>query len=337
MRETPDQRQPEFRHLRIYAIDPMVSRAPEHQATVQIRFEKLKLWRGKSLSKKKDPVSLRGSRVEVVDLDAAAPMPIWFKPVNLDDANIAMQHGLEPSESDPQFHQQMVYAVAMRTLEQFDRALGRRVHFPRRRRLRLVPHAFRGSNAFYYPDMRAVLFGYFRASKDAPGDNLPGQLIFTCLSHDIVAHEVTHAIVDRLRPSFNVATNPHVRAFHEGFADIVAMFQRLSYRDLVQRALLDTQGDLLRGGGRGATGRDGSPVPRKTLRGTYARVSRRSTISRISRPNSGKGLEAVRLCALRSTARPRSRTFVRNMSLAPFSSRQFSRGFTGPTNDALRT
>jgi len=257
MRETPDQRQPEFRHLRIYAIDPMVSRAPEHQATVQIRFEKLKLWRGKSLSKKKDPVSLRGSRVEVVDLDAAAPMPIWFKPVNLDDANIAMQHGLEPSESDPQFHQQMVYAVAMRTLEQFDRALGRRVHFPRRRRLRLVPHAFRGSNAFYYPDMRAVLFGYFRASKDAPGDNLPGQLIFTCLSHDIVAHEVTHAIVDRLRPSFNVATNPHVRAFHEGFADIVAMFQRLSYRDLVQRALLDTQGDLLRGGGRGATGRDG--------------------------------------------------------------------------------
>ena len=43
MRESPDQRQPEFRHLRIYAIDPMVSRAPEHQATVQIRFEQLEL------------------------------------------------------------------------------------------------------------------------------------------------------------------------------------------------------------------------------------------------------------------------------------------------------
>ena len=85
--------------------------------------------------------------------------------------------------------------------------------------------------------MRAVLFGYFRASKEAPGDNLPGQTIFTCLSHDIVAHEVTHAIVDRLRPEFNTATNPHVRAFHEGFADIVAVFQRLSFRDLVQRAL----------------------------------------------------------------------------------------------------
>lgn len=41
MRESPNQRQPEFRHLRIYAIDPMVSRAAEHQTTVQIRFEEL--------------------------------------------------------------------------------------------------------------------------------------------------------------------------------------------------------------------------------------------------------------------------------------------------------
>jgi hypothetical protein len=37
--------------------------------------------------------------------------------------------------------------VAMRTVEQFDRALGRVVYFSERRRLRLVPHAFRGSNA----------------------------------------------------------------------------------------------------------------------------------------------------------------------------------------------
>jgi hypothetical protein len=66
--------------------------------------------------------------------------------------------------------------------------------------------------------LRAVLFGYFRASEDAPGANMPGQLSFICLSPDIVAHEVTHAVVDRLRPFYNVATNPHVRAFHEAFA-----------------------------------------------------------------------------------------------------------------------
>jgi hypothetical protein len=243
MRRSPGDTRPEFRQLRIYAIDPMVARAGEHQATVQIRFEELPL-RKDTDDPAKAPVSFHGRRLEVVDVDASGETPVWLKPINLDDANIAMQLGLEPAESDPQFHQQMVYAVAMRTLEQFDRALGRVTYFAGRRRLRLVPHAFRGSNAFYHPKLRAVLFGYFRASKDAPGENLPGQVIFTCLSHDIIAHEVTHAVVDRLRPYFNVATNPHVRAFHEGFADIVAVFQRLTFRDLVQRELQNAGADI---------------------------------------------------------------------------------------------
>lgn len=247
MRRSPGDTRPEYRQLRIYAIDPMVARAGEHQATVQIRFEEL-LQRGGTEDAHRNPVtmpvSFAGSRLEVVDVDASGSAPVWLKPVNLDDPNIAMQLGLEPAESDPQFHQQMVYAVAMRTLEQFDRAFGRVLYFNGRRRLRLVPHAFRGGNAFYHPKLRAILFGYFRASKDAPGENLPGQVIFTCLSHDIIAHEVTHAVVDRLRPYFGVATNPHVRAFHEGFADIVAVFQRLSFRDLVQRELQNAGADI---------------------------------------------------------------------------------------------
>ena len=106
----------------------MVSRTGEHQATVQIRFEDL-IARGASVTPDgtviKEPVSFVGRRVEVVDVDASGEKPVWLKLVDLGQANIAMQHGLEPSESDPQFHQQMVYAVAMRTLEQFDRALGR--------------------------------------------------------------------------------------------------------------------------------------------------------------------------------------------------------------------
>lgn len=146
MRRSPDQTKPEFRQLRIYAIDPMVSRAPEHQATVQIRFEKLELRPTTNASADHDPISFTGERVEVVDVDAGDATAVWFRPVDLDAPNIAMQHGLEPSESAPQFHQQMVYAVAMRPLEQFDRALGRVGYFSGRRRLRLVPHAFRGSN-----------------------------------------------------------------------------------------------------------------------------------------------------------------------------------------------
>jgi len=53
--------------------------------------------------------------------------------------------------------------------------------------------AMQEANAYYDPLLRALLFGYFPASETDPGNNLPGQTIFTCLSHDIVAHETTHA------------------------------------------------------------------------------------------------------------------------------------------------
>ncbi|HEY3450342.1 MAG TPA: hypothetical protein VGK67_28570 [Myxococcales bacterium] len=243
MRRLPEQTRPEYRQLRIFAIDPMLGRGGENRATVQVRFEDLSR-AGRGDADGGPRLTLQGRRVEVVDCDTSGKDAVWLAPVDLDDAYIAMQHGLEPAESDPQFHQQMVYAVAMRTLEQFDRALGRVVYFRGQRRLRLVPHAFRGRNAFFHPQLRAVLFGYFRASESNPGENLPGQTIFTCLSHDIIAHEVTHAVVHRLRPYFSFATNPQVRPFHEAFADAVAVFQRLTYRDLVQTAIAACRGDL---------------------------------------------------------------------------------------------
>ena len=234
MRRSPEQTRPEYRHLRIFAIDPMVARGGEHRATVQLRFEELE----------RRDASFFGRRIEVADVDTSGRDAVWLEPVDLDSAHIAMQHGLEPSESDPQFHQQMVYAVAMRTLEQFDRALGRMIISRVGAGSDSCRRCIRGANAFYHPKLRAVLFGYFSASDESPGENLPGQTIFTCLSHDIVAHEVTHAIVDRLRPHFNIATNPHVRAFHEAFADIVAVFQRLTFRDLVRQALQEARGKL---------------------------------------------------------------------------------------------
>jgi hypothetical protein len=46
---------------------------------------------------------------------------------NLDDSRLLAQDGLPPSEGNPHFHQQMVYAVAMSTVQQFERALGRPV------------------------------------------------------------------------------------------------------------------------------------------------------------------------------------------------------------------
>jgi hypothetical protein len=92
--------------------------------------------------------------------------------------------------------------------------------------------------------MVAVLFGYFKADADDPGENLPGQTVFTCVSHDVIAHEVTHAVVDRLRPHFMEESNGDVLAFHEGFSDIVAIFQHFSFRPILAEVIQKTRGDL---------------------------------------------------------------------------------------------
>ena len=154
--------------------------------------------------------------------------------------HILTRSGLTPSEASPQFHQQMAYAVAMKTIDHFERALGRvALWAPREiqratdkeatteyvQRLRIYPHALRAKNAYYSPEHKALLLGYFTASDSAAEGLMPGSVVFTAVSHDIVAHETTHALLDGLHRRFREATNPDVFAFHEAFADIVALFQ----------------------------------------------------------------------------------------------------------------
>lgn len=259
---------PSTRPLKIYATDPTKGYEEALKISIAIENEELK----------PGPV---GERLEVVDYDGYAKT--FYDAVDLDDDAILMQGGLDPSEADPRFHQQMVYAVASRTLSNFDRALGRRIDLAkgtRRTRLRLLPHAFQGRNAFYDRDIHAVLFGYFSADADA-GTNIPSQKIYTCLSHDIIAHEMTHAIVDRLRRYFLEPTNPDVLAFHEGFSDIVALFQHFSFPDLVGREIQRGRGDIQQptvlvelaqqfgfATGRGSSLRSALGDPAATLEGT---------------------------------------------------------------------
>ena len=233
MRKSPLDTTPERRPLRIFAFDPMLARAGDHRVTIEIPYRKID----------REERYFRDDRLEVVDYDAATQR--YFRALNLNDPNIAMLEGLEPLEHDPQFHQQMVYAVASKVLENFDRALGRRLRFRGGERLRLYPHAFQARNAYFDNELNAVLFGYFPADEEDPGPNLPGQLIFTCLSHDIVAHEVAHAALSRLQNYYNEPTNPQVPALHEAFADIVALFQRMTFPEVMAPALRETRGNLL--------------------------------------------------------------------------------------------
>ena len=168
---------------------------------------------------------------------------VYYPPIDLEDRFLLANDGLDPSESDPRFHQQMVYAIASRTIRMFEVALGRDIHWRRADRsggaedhalaktsdirvLKLFPHAIYQANAYYSPQAHGILFGYFRAGKTGQGRNLPGQLVFTCLSQDIIAHEVTHAVIDGIRTYFMEPTNPDVLAFHEGFADLCVYLSR---------------------------------------------------------------------------------------------------------------
>lgn len=224
-----DYQPPTHRRLKVFAFDPMLGRSPLHRITIEVPYERL------------NP-GPRGNRIQVLDFDGACHT--YYKPVNLEDKLLLLQDGLEPTESDPRFHQQMVYAVAMKVVENFDIALGRRFYFRGRKPLTLFPHAFHGANAFYDPRRFAVLFGYFPADRKNPGANLPAQPVFSCLSHDIIAHEVTHAITHRLKKHFLEPTNHDVLAFHEAFSDIVAIFQHFSFQDILRQTIQDGQGDL---------------------------------------------------------------------------------------------
>lgn len=217
------------RPLQIFAFDPMIARTERRQLTLEVENEPVH----------RGPL---GSRIEVIDFDGVTESV--YEPIDLNDPAVLMNDGMSPTESDPRFHQQMVYAVAMKTLENFEICLGRKLKFIDGRPLRMYPHAFAGANAFYDPATVSILFGYFRADEDDPGPNLPGQTVFSCLSHDIIAHETTHAIVHRLRRHFSDASNRDVLAFHEGFADIVAIFQHFSFRDVLTDTIQKTRADL---------------------------------------------------------------------------------------------
>jgi Subtilase family len=256
----PPLHDPAYRRLRVYAVDPSFSTRLEtagiDETTMQVRWESLAPQKNADQAKPrtaKDRGPSRGEPgpigeyFEIDDVDAGHQ---FYGMVNLDDPRLLAQDGWAPSEGNPHFHQQMVYAIAMSTLQQFERALGRPVFWrPEasgtfRRRLTLRPHALRQANAFYSPEDVALLFGYFDADADDPGTDMPGGRIYSCLSHDIIAHETTHAILDGMQRYYNQPTNHDVLAFHEGFADLVALLQHFALTDVLEHEIMRTRGNL---------------------------------------------------------------------------------------------
>lgn len=188
----------------------------------------------------------RGYRVHVIDYDASTrSLYRPFRYPRSTDATYRDPYGRASDDvvvGDPGFHAQNVYAIVMRTLSRFEFALGRRVSWAfGGHQVQVAPHAFAEANAFYSERDQALLFGYFPGRKGT---------VFSCLSHDVVAHETTHALVDGLRTRYTDPSSPDQAAFHEGFSDIAALLSVFSLRDIVQLVLTSSlrAGKAKRGG-----------------------------------------------------------------------------------------
>lgn len=237
---------PSLRKLHGYAFDPSLSLVIDTVEINNIVYEIV--W---ETDLEPGP---KGEYVEVVDYDPT--IREFFSPIDLNEPHLLARNGVKPSDRNPHFHQQMVYAVAMVTIKNFEQALGRKIIWAPRhlegdgkleeyvKRLRIYPHALRDANAYYSPTKKALLFGYFSTSHVDITRQMPGSLVFTCLSHDIIAHEVTHAILDGLQRFYSRPSNPDVLAFHEAFADIVALFQHFTFPDVLKQQIAETKGDL---------------------------------------------------------------------------------------------
>ena len=222
---------PVHRPLRIYTQDPDVSMHDAPLTIAKVSYEPVEPGPVGALFRVHDE---NETRREV------------YAPVDLDSPDVLRQQGLPASTADPRFAQQMTYAVAMTVFESFALALGRTPEFAAgaQGRLTIRPHFREEDNAYYDDEAARLDFGYVFATSDAGGRLQKGAVVFTALSHDIIAHETTHALLDGMRPLFLMPTNPDVAAFHEAFADLVALLLRFRYRELVERALSDATLDL---------------------------------------------------------------------------------------------
>jgi hypothetical protein len=164
-----------------------------------------------------------GARVHVIDYDSTTAT--LYRPADLGITGRRGRPVRKVDLRDPGFHAENVYGLVMHTLGRFEAALGRRVDWQfRAHQIKVIPHAFDVANAYYSRENESIFFGYF---------SQPSGRVFTCLAHDIVVHETTHALLDGLRSRFLVPSSPDQAAFHEAYADIVALLSAFTLGDVV--------------------------------------------------------------------------------------------------------
>ncbi len=230
-RTDPSIPQPATRQMSVIAQDPSIRRADGSILMARLDVPAEELSAG--------PI---GYRVHVVDYDSSSGHYLGAHrlPECFEDEPAAWQAGRASIVDDRRFRAQNVYALVMKTLSRFEFALGRRVGWSFGvHQLKVAPNGMLDANAFYSPRDEGLVFGYF--------PDAGGRPVHTCLSHDIVVHETTHALLDALRERYLDPSGPDQAAFHEGFADVIALLSVFAQVELV-RELLRRDRSAVQGG-----------------------------------------------------------------------------------------
>jgi hypothetical protein len=245
----PDE--PSRRPLWIYAADPANAELRQPHLRISVPYEPLTPGpTGALFAVVAEP--LHQDLLQMLDWNISRAEHYAANPLDLNNFAIALDAGLRPTTGDLRFAAQMAYAVCQQGYELFRVALGRNPSWglwaadrqAGDTQLRLKLFSFNEANASYDPLAGALEFGYFKASDTPSIYVLPGGVVFTALSRDIIMHELTHAILDGMRAEFMRDTNLDVAAFHEGFADIVALFSHFSQVELVEQAIAESKGEI---------------------------------------------------------------------------------------------
>jgi hypothetical protein len=187
------------------------------------------------------PTSARFAIVDYnSDTDELTPPAEWDE--KLQKFVIGSQVVEQKTAHLPQFHQVSVWATLQRALAFFEdgSALGRRIPWAfEGNRLIVVPRAGFGENAFYDRSSKSLQFYYFGSAPD---------IVYTCLSVDIVNHEFGHAVLDGIRPLYNESSLVQTGAFHEFIGDLTAILLTLRNGDLRRHVAKATAGDMTEAG-----------------------------------------------------------------------------------------
>ena len=238
---------PATRPLWIYATDPASFGLRQPVLKVEVPYEEVKPGPEGALFKVSQG-ALPPELIKLLDWSGKAKQ-FATDPLDLESRLMLVQGGMMPTTGDPRFAGQMIYAVSQQVWHTFARALGRNPTWGpwllRRRasgqptQLLIKPYSSNEANAYYDRDEGSIGFGYFQAYPTSSEYVLPEGMVFVALSRDVIAHEVTHALLDGMRAEFMRDTHPDVRAFHEAFADIVALLHNFTQQGLVEQVLED--------------------------------------------------------------------------------------------------